>query len=266
MTTDPIPQQTSEFPAVPAYFDNDVDPDFARNIQFDSERYTAMSDQEKMESAEYASLSIRERFTKDGLTPDRIDEIIESMRNGTDFSQMDLDVQAGMNPDEVYKKKHEVIGYSLRPSERLTRNFNAGDISGADEFNALAPDAKWMYLLGLRARVMRLHRSGSSYEDVSFYGKLPSDIVEQEAELYTAIVDSQMDNVTKSESFLAARLSPRFMLDTSRLDGAMLPADIRSASSGDASLSERVYDHMPQIALEYLQAAADQLREAQATA
>jgi hypothetical protein len=266
MTTDPIPQQPSEFPAVPAYFDNGVDPDLARNIQFDYERYMAMSDQEKMESAEYASLHIREQFAKDGLTPDRIDEIIEGMRNGTDFSQMDLDIQAGMDPDEAYEKQYEVKGYSLRPSERLTRNFNPGDISGADEFNALAPDVKWMYLLGLRARVMRLHGSGSSYEEVSFYGKLPSDIVEQEAELYTAIVDSQMDDVTKSESFLAARLSPRFTLNTSRLDGPMLPADIRNASSGNASLGESIYDHMPQIALEYLQAAADQLRQAQATA
>ena len=263
MKTDPIPQQPNDNPAIPEYFNTIHDSSSASYIQNSADRYTAMTDEQKAEDAEQASQSIRERFAESGLTSDRIDEILEGMRTNTDFSQSDLERQAGIDPDEIDEKEFTVRGYALRPSELLSRAFESHEVRCAEEFEALAPDAQWQYQLSLRAKIMRLHQSSSSYDAVSYYGVLPSDVVEQEAELYTAIVDSQTDNITKTEVFAQARRSPRLMPDNDSLDGPMLPGDVRFATSGNESLSQQIHNRMPQIEVEYLQAAADQLRAAQ---
>lgn len=223
-----------------------------------------MTDAEKAERVEYISSMIRGGYAKKGLTPDAIDDVIEAIRTNTDFSQMDLDIEAGMDPDEAYKKQYELKGYSATPSKRLNDALGYTTIDCPELYESLPPDVQWMYILNVRADVMRLHMSGSSYADIQKYGKLPSAIVEQEAELYTAIVDANTDNMTQSDTFNAARRQPRFTLDNSSLNGPMMPADVRYIYSTDRSLDGYMYENgaLRPIAADYLQAAADQLRNA----
>ena len=261
MKTDPMPRSPNQLPAVPAYFKGDFDESDKKSIQSQADRYTAMDDIERAESVSDVEDNIREAFVSRGLTPDKIDEIIEGLRTGSDLSQLEVDERAGLSDDVIDDRYEKDPRYGSKPSELLSSLIYPSAVMCAEQFKELAPDVQALYIFAIRSDVTRRMVGGSSYSEVTMYGRLPDDVVEQEAELFTAIVNSETGNITESDIFQEAAQNPQFMLDCVTPQPAMLPVDIRNiCATNYDELGDILYKRAVKIQVEYLQAAVDHLR------
>jgi len=227
--------------------------------------YESLDDVAKEERAEQATEDIRNKYASIG--PSKIAESIEAIRNGSNRSQMDK--EGGRVSREELKARRAIDPYfSYSPSDLLETIKPSSPISCAAEFQALSADAQAMYLIGLRATIARRHMAGSSYDSAQIYGVLPDDIIRQEAELYTAIVNQYTEGLTNTEEFRVARQNSVLALDTADIydDGPLLPIDISAVYSAlkrngtmTVSDSHDLDDRQRRnrIGADYIQAAAE---------
>ncbi len=240
---DAAPQEPSE----KQYFVADHTRQAMDYIDFRSQKYGALDDDQKRENIDRLSNQIRQKYDAIGFI--KITESIKSIGDGRCSSQSEIDSKelakeasylgADGLPDndavaEVVKRRGEVDRfYNYSPTDLLESLAEDNIISCPSEFSDLPADVQAIYLIALRTKVARRHIGSSSYDDTEVYGPLPSSVISQEAELYTYIVNNHTDGLTSTEEFRHARQHPVYLLDAGEsANGPLLPVDIRNIFSG----------------------------------